>query len=147
MDAEIQFFMCHKDEQEFIEFASTLIDEVKIKDQMIHLTIDDCTLIVTPSLMEKGTLYKGQLEIRASYCDPTNKGYERAKSIFRKLRNWIKKKYWSRLAYIDKNKKDKLIPSRVHWLAPEAKKWKEKNIEGHFLKLSPTSWMVFDIGV
>jgi hypothetical protein len=38
------------------------------------------------------------------------------------------------------------MPSRIHWLAPEAKKWKEETPEKNTLKLSKTSWMVFDIG-
>ncbi len=92
-------------------------------------------------------MYSGVLEIRIEHDrDTACKSQLRANAAYKKLRNWLKKKYWSRLAYINKTKNDKLMPTRIHWLAPEAKKWKEENPEKHILKLSKTSWMVFDIG-
>lgn len=91
-------------------------------------------------------MYSGVLEIRIENSDRACHDQLRANTAYKKLRNWIKKKYWSRLAFINKKKKDQLTPSRIHWLAPDAKKWKEKNAEEHILKLSKTSWMIFEIG-
>ena len=148
MDAEIRFFMTTNDEVEFLEFANKHVDEIKLgqgiesKQQFI---IGDCKLLYTPTLLEENTMYSGVLEIRVESENICNNQLK-ANTTYKKLRNWIKKKYWSRLAYINKLKKDKLTPSRIHWLAPDAKKWKEANPEKHILKLSKTSWMVFDIG-
>ena len=159
MDAEIRFFMTAGDEAEFLEFANKHIDKIEKDSSSSNNTntntnskslkqrfiIDECELLYTPTQLEDNTMYSGVLEIRIP-AEDVCKGQLRATSIYKKLRNWIKKKYWSRLAFINKNKKDKLMPSRIHWLAPEAKKWKEEDPENHLLKLSKTSWMVFDIG-
>lgn len=146
MDAEIQFFMTEKDESDFLDYASTLVDRIDKNSMPLRLIMGDCELFFTPSSLEENTLFAGKLEIRLSKARADFKDLERAKSVFRKLRNKIKKNYWSRLAYLDKNKNDKLTPSRVHWLGVEAKKWKEADPEKHVLKLSKTSWMVFEIG-
>lgn len=146
MDAEIQFFMTEKDESDFLDFARTLVDSIDKNSIPLRLILGDCELLFTPSSLEENTLFTGKLEIRLGKAELNYKDLERAKSAFRKLRNKIKKSYWSRLAYLDKNKNDKLTPSRVHWLGADAKKWKEADPEKHILKLSKTSWMVFDIG-
>ncbi|MEE9445012.1 MAG: hypothetical protein V3V19_05050 [Cocleimonas sp.] len=148
MDAEIRFFMTIEDEEKFLSFAKKHIDEVLQTDTLMQrFSVGDCELLFTPTLAEGTTLYSGVLEIR---IDATNdnacKNQMRANMSYKKLRNWIKKNYWSRLAYINKQKNDQLMPSRIHWLAPEAKQWKESDPKNHMLKLSKTSWMVFDIG-
>ena len=146
MDAEIRFFMTMGDEAEFLEFASKHIDEIKKgKSLKQHFIIDECELLYTPTKVENNTMYSGVLEIRTT-AEDTCKGQLRASNTYKKIRNWLKKKYWSRLAFINKAKKDKLMPSRIHWLGPEAKKWKQEDPQNHILKLSKTSWMVFDIG-
>ena len=144
MDAEIQFFMTAIDEQEFLAFAETQIDSCDKESTPMRLVIGDCELLFTSSITEADIMYAGKLEIHLESTETTHQDLEQAKFTFRKLRNRIKKKYWSRLAY--KNKNDRLTPSRVHWLAPDAKKWKEENPERHILKLSRTSWIAFDIG-
>lgn len=146
MDAEIQFFMSEKDKTDFLEFVEIQVDHIDESNSPIRLIIGDCELLFTPSIFDTNTLFMGKLEIRLGKAEINYQDLERAKSIFRKLRNKIKKDYLSRLAYIDKNKKDRLTPSRVHWLGADAKKWKEANAENHILKLSKTSWMVFEIG-
>ena len=148
MDAEIRFFMTSKDEADFIAFAKIHIDEILPSDsQQQRFTIGDCELLFTPTLIEESTMYSGVLEIRIdATADTVCKNQMRANLSYKKLRNWIKKKYWSRLAFINEKKNNTLMPSRIHWLAPDAKKWKEADPEKHQLKLSKTSWMVFDIG-
>jgi len=142
MDAEIQFFMTSIDEIEFLSFVEKQVDSVVKSDSFFKLVLGDCELFFTPSYLEEKNLYLGKLEIRLG--DFEFKDQERAKYVFRKLRNWLKKKYFSRLAYI--NKRNKLTPSRVHWLGPDAKKWKLLDSDNHLLKLSNTSKTVFDIG-
>jgi len=142
MDAEIQFFMTSIDEIEFLSFVEKQVDSVVKSDSFFKLVLGDCELFFTPSYLEEKNLYLGKLEIRLR--DFEFKDQERAKYVFRKLRNWLKKKYFSRLAYI--NKRNKLTPSRVHWLGPDAKKWKLLDSDNHLLKLSNTSKTVFDIG-
>jgi len=144
MDAEILFFMSAKDQSEFLSFANKSCDSIVEEFDQFQLRIGDCELLFTPSIIEGNTRYCGKFEIRIGPSDKACKDQERAKSTFRKLRNYIKKNYWSRLAYT--NKKGKLTPSRNHWLAPDAKKWKDSDPDKHILKLSKTSWMVFDIG-
>ena len=146
MDAEIQFFMTDKDESDFLEFAKTQVDSIDNSTNPIRLILGDCTLFFTPSITESNTMFMGKLEISTNKADLKYQDLERAKSSFRKLRNKIKKDFWSRLAYLDKNKKNRLTPSRTHWLGADAKKWKESDPDKHILKLSKTSWMVFDIG-
>lgn len=142
MDAEIQFFMTSKDQKEFLLYAEKHVDSINDIDSALEFKIGDCRLHFSPSVLDGNILYLGRLEIRLGISDLHDQ--ERAKSVFRKLRNWLKKNYFSRLAFI--NKRDKLTPSRVHWLAPDAKKWKLKNPEEHLLKLSKTSNTVFNIG-
>ena len=148
MDAEIRFFMTSEDEATFVAFAKKHIDEIILSDTLIQrFVVGDCDLLFTPTVAEGDTLYSGVLEIRIDASDDSAcKNQMRANASYKKLRNWLKKNYWSRLAYINKTKKDQLMPSRIHWLAPEAKKWKEADPESHLLKLSKTSWMVFNIG-
>jgi len=146
MDAEIQFFMTQKDQADFLDFATTIVDETIQNKNDYHLIVGDCALHLVPSEQEEEIIYAGRLEIRLGQAELPYQDLERAKSTFRKLRNWIKKNYWSRLAYLNKNKKNKLTPTRVHWLGPEAKRWKESDPDKHVLKLSKTSWMQFDIG-
>lgn len=147
MDAEIRFFMTSVDEEEFLTFAKKHIDEIVITDPAKqYFVLGDCQLIYTPTEVDGNTMYSGCLEVRTDNLDLECEDQQRTHLCYKKLRNWIKKKYWSRLAYINKTKKDKLMPSRIHWLAPDAKTWKEQEPESHLLKLSKTSWMVFDIG-
>ncbi len=146
MDAEILFFMSKKDQSDFLTLAKTSCDSITTHDDVIRLNLGDCVLFFTPSKFEENTLFCGKLEIRIGPSATACKDQERAKSNFRKLRNHIKKTFWSRLAYKNKNKKNKLTPSRNHWLGPDAKLWKEGNLENNKLKLSKTSWMVFELG-
>lgn len=146
MDAEILFFMSEADQKTFFVEVEKHCDRIETRTDMFHLIIGDCYLQFTPTLFEESTLYCGRLEIRMGSTEKNCKNQEKAKSVFRKLRNWIKKHYWSRLAYLNKNKRDKLTPSRNHWLGPDAKRWKETNPTHNILKLSKTSWMQFDIG-
>ena len=146
MDAEILFFMSEKDQADFLTIAETSCDSISYHGDIIHLNFGDCALIFKPSKFEENTLFCGKLEIRIGPSATACKDQERAKSNFRKLRNHIKKTFWSRLAYENKNKKGKLTPSRNHWLGPDAKLWKERDIDNNQLKLSKTSWMVFELG-
>jgi len=147
MDAEIRFFMTDKDEAEFIAVAEANVDEIDTTNPFKHrFLVGDCELFFTPTLIEDNVMYTGVFEIRIKNNDDACKNQIRANASYKKLRNWIKKNYWSRLAFINENKKNKLTPSRIHWLAPDAKAWKESDEKNHLLKLSKTSWMTFDIG-
>ena len=129
-----------------LKFAQKHVDEIDNSSHPHRFIVGDCELLFTPTVLEEKTsiMYSGVLEIRIKADDCKNQ--IKTNASYKKLRNWIKKKYWSRLAFINKTKNDKLMPSRIHWLAPEAKKWKEADADNHILKLSKTSWMVFDIG-
>ncbi|WP_299876472.1 hypothetical protein [uncultured Cocleimonas sp.] len=146
MDAEILFLMMEKDESEFLAHANDYCDSIDIKEVTSELHIGDCKLLFTHSVLDNETLFCGKLEIRLGREEYNCTDHAKAMSVFRKLRNYIKKGYWSRLAYNHQNKKGKLTPSRNHWLGPEAKKWKDTDSSNHILKLSKTSWMEFDIG-
>ncbi len=146
MDAEILCFMTEKDQEDFFREVQKHCDEINLSTLPMQLVVGDCRLLFTPTKSDNETLYCGKLEIRLGPSDSACNSQERAKKVFRKLRNWIKKGYWSRLAYLNQNKKGKLTPSRNHWLGPDAKRWKELNPDKHILQLSKTSWMTFDIG-
>lgn len=150
MDAEILFFMTATDQSNFLEMAAECCDSIteKAESKTMLLHVASCHLLFTPSTFEQDTIYAGQLEIRSSSFSEEQElsDQNHAKFVFRKLRNVIKKHYWSRLAYLNKNKKDKLTPSRNYWLGPDAKTWKETDEKKRFLKLSTTSWMMFELG-
>ena len=150
MESEIQFFMTEKDQTEFFDYAKTLLDAIGQINNQEHSTfhIGNCEMVFTPSRLEHRTLYAGRLRMNTidkdgQACNKENQ----AKKVYRQLKKWIKKHYWSRLAFLDKNKKNKLTPSRAYFLGADAKKWKDTNPGKHKLKLSATSWMVFEIGI
>jgi len=149
MDAEILFFMTSKDQDDFLKVVEKHCDSISEANHSKNLMfqIGGCSLVFVSSKLEVDTLFMGKLEIRLSNVSTDIETFdrERAKTVFRKLRNWMKKHYWSRLAYLNQNKNNKLTPSRNHWLGPDAKIWKESD-KKHLLKLSKTSWMVFEIG-
>jgi len=145
MESELQFFMTKKDQDVFLDFVKDLVDSINPVDenQTYLFTIDDCSLIFIPSPQEKNILYAGKLNIKTENC----KQEERTKKVYRKLRNWLKKHYWSRLAYLNVKKNNKLTPSRAYWVGSDAKSWKDEDPDNHIFKLSATSWMVFEIGI
>lgn len=152
MESEIQFFMTPKDQQAFFEMAEKLIDRISDEKQAdgrkIHnFHVGRCVIKFTPSPTDGDTLYTGKLSVKTGTIDEHCKEAARTQQVFKKLRNWLKKNFWSRLAYLNIKKKNKLTPSRAYWLGPDAKRWKEQDPEKHILKLSATSWMVFDIGI
>jgi hypothetical protein len=147
MDAEIILFMTKKDQADFLTFAKKYIDSTDISETACRLVVGECELLLTPSKMKHNVMVTGKFEIRLGPSESACKDQERAKKTFRKLRNYIKKQYWSRLAYINKKKKNQLTPSRNHWLGPDAKTWKDADAKNHVLKLSQTSWMEFEIGI
>lgn len=142
MEAEIQFFMTSKDEKDFLIYAEQHVDSIDHSHSAIVFKVGDCNLNFYPSVKDGNQLFLGRLEVRLGMSQ--FKDQERAKSVFRKLRNWLKKGYFSRLAFL--NKRSQLTPSRVHWLGPDAKKWKLDKPKEHLLRLSTTSNTVFDIG-
>lgn len=146
MDAEILFFMTELDQRNFLLEVEKQCDQIQKEADYYLFLVGESYLQFTPTLSQDNTLYCGKLEIRSGSLEGVSKDQEQAKATFRKLRNWLKKTYWSRLAYSNKNKKDKLTPSRNHWLGPDAKEWKETKPDVHSLKLSASSWMTFDIG-
>ena len=146
MDAEIIFFMTEVDQKNFLLEVEKHCDHIEKEADLFQFLVGNCTLQFTQSAFEDNTLFCGKLEIRSVYSGAAFTDHEKAKAVFRKLRNWLKKSYWSRLAYNNKNKKDKLTPSRNHWLGPDAKLWNEANPKENLLKLSKTSWMTFNIG-
>lgn len=145
MESELQFFMTKKDQNAFFDFVEDLVDRIdQVEETETYLfSIDDCSLIFTPSPYKKNILYTGKLNIKTESC----RKEERTKKVYRKLKNWLKKNYWSRLAYLNINKNNQLTPSRAYWVGPDAKRWKDEDPEDHIFKLSATSWMVFDIGI
>jgi len=145
MESEQQFFMTEKDQEAFFDFVKGLVDSIEPVEetQNYQFSIDDCCLIFTPSLQDENILYAGKLNIKTENC----KKEERTKKVYRNLKSWLKKNYWSRLAYLNQNKNNRLTPSRAYWVGPDAKRWKDEDSEDHIFKLSATSWMVFNIGI
>lgn len=143
MESEQQFFMTEKDQEAFFDYVKGLVDSIDQVEETYQFSIDDCFLIFTPSPHESNILYAGKLNIKTEGC----KKEERTKKIYRTLKGWLKKNYWSRLAYLNQNKNNRLTPSRAYWVGPDAKRWKDEDPEDHIFKLSATSWMVFDIGI
>ena len=146
MQSELQFFMSETDQSHFFAFVRELVDAVSEDRSTLH--IGDCVMTFTPSSFADNTLFTGKLSINTiDQAGVACHDEERAKTVFRKIKKWLKKHYWSRLAFLNKHKKNKLTPSRAYWLGPDAKKWKDANPDQHILKLSATSWMVFEIGI
>ncbi len=149
MESELQFFMTEKDQAVFFEYAESLLDQISpSNDSSYVFHIGDCVMSFKPSPFENNTLFTGKLKMNTIDSEGQACAKEQqAKKVYRQLKKWIKKNYWSRLAFLDKNKKNKLTPSRAYFLGTDAKKWKDANPGKHKLKLSATSWMVFEIGI
>ena len=73
--------------------------------QIQCLYIGECILKLTPSYFDGDILYTGKIVINTGTIDEHCKEADRAQKVYRKLRNWMKKHYWSRLAYLNKLKK------------------------------------------
>jgi len=142
--------MSAKDQYDFFEVAEPYFSSIEedVQNKIFSFKIGGCQLLFTPSTREDNIIYTGKLEIRLNPISNNSnlQDVNQTKEAFRKLRNWLKKHYWSRLAYNNKNKGNKLTPSRNYWLGPDAKLWKDANEGNRQLKLSKTSWMIFELG-
>ena len=87
MDAEILFFMMEKDEANFVTFAKQYCDSIVNQNGTTQFNIGDCKLLFTRSILEDKTMYCGKLEIRLGRAEFDCVNQEKAKSVFRKLRN------------------------------------------------------------
>ena len=142
MKAELQFFMTAKDMSDFLQFAQ---DKVDIIENSQRFVIGDCEINLEPSLITDNTIFIGHINIDTGSNDQSCNDQERAKSVFRSLRNWLKKNYTCKLSTATLENKDKQSMSRSHWLGPDARRWKEEDENKHLLRLSQTSSAIFEV--
>ncbi len=142
MKAELQFFMTPKDTEDFLRFTQDKVDAI---EEARHFIIGDCEIHHEASLLSNDTIFIGRINIDTGDINHHCKDQERAKAVFRTLRNWLKKHYTCKLSTASLDDPDKRSMSRSHWLGPDAKRWKEKDASNRLLRLSTTSPATFDV--
>ena len=100
----------------------------------------------TPGSLEDSMLIVGSLVINTGPVDDSCADQERAKKVYRRIRNWFKKNYSNKLyTYMLEGDKNEAA-ARNHWISPSASAWVQENNDRQ-LKLYNTSPLVFDIMV
>lgn len=146
MKAEIQFFAMPNDINEVLALIDDKTNTVEKKGESTHLIIGDCKLVYTSGSLQKNRLIVGSLSINTGSADDSCGDQERAKKVYRFIRNWFKKNYSNKLyTYMLEGNKNETA-ARNHWISPAATAWKQKD-KNRQLKLYDTSPLVFDLMV
>jgi hypothetical protein len=146
MRSEFQFFMAPQDQKDFLEFALPYIHEID-KSSKIYwkLFLEDCYIQFEPSRILDGNLISGRIAIATHGLDKeaTCKNPDDAEKVYRKYRNWLKKRYSNKLSCYNIHKPESKQESKHFWIGPNAVEWKQKN-DG-LLKQFPNGFVVFEI--
>lgn len=144
MKAELQFFAMPDDAEILLAVANDYVDSIELKDSSHRLVIGDCEIIYTNTILQQKTLLVGSVAINTGTVDHACADQERAKKIYRNLRQWLKKNYSNKLSTYSLDGSEKIALARNHWISPAATKWKKQDSE-RLLKLYDTSPIVFEL--
>lgn len=149
MKAELQFFALPEDVEALLENVRDKVDSVDELDSqqgVMKLVIGECEIHLKASKVQEDMLLVGSVSINTGPVDDPCKDQERAKSVYRSLRKWVKKHYSNRLYsyYLEGDKRE--AAARNHWASPAALDWKSRVSERVF-KLYDTSPIAFEIMV
>lgn len=141
MKAELQFFAMPDDVEEILALVQSKIDAVEYKHRFI---IGDCEVAYKAGILQDNILLMGSVTINTGEVSNSCAAQERAKSVYRLVRKWMKKHYSNRLNtyQLTGDRKDKA--ARNHWISPAATLWKNAD-EKHELKIIENSSTAFDI--
>ena len=144
MKAELQFFAMPDDVEEILTLVQAKIDTVEYKHRFI---IGDCEVAYKAGIIKDHILLMGSVIIDTGSVGNSCAAQERAKSVYRTVRKWMKKHYSNQLNtyQLTGDRKDKA--ARNHWISPAAAAWKTSN-ENHLLKIiehSPTAFEIMQI--
>jgi hypothetical protein len=146
MKAELQFFAMPDEKSEVLAFVEDKVDTIQEMDNQRHLIIGDCKLVFTGSSIQEDMLIVGSIAINTGTVDDSCADQEKAKAVYRKIRNWFKKGYSNKLCtYSLEGDRDDGV-ARNHWISPAAIEWKKED-KSRLLKLYDTSPIAFDIMV
>ncbi len=145
MRSEFQFFMVAKDQEDFFEFVDPFIDKIdKSLKSYWKLLIGDCYIQFIPCQIQDGDLIAGRIAIATHGLDKEltcANGIE-AEKIYKKSRNWLKKRYTNKLTCRNIHKPENRQVSKHLWIGANAKIWKQNN-KG-LLKQIPGGFVVFE---
>ena len=146
MKAELQFFALPNDSDEVLATVKDTVDAIETQKGNTRIIVGDCELVYTPGALEGRLLIVGSLAINTGPVDDSCADQERAKKVYRHIRNWFKKNYSNKLyTYMLEGDKNETA-ARNHWISPSASAWVQEDKERQ-LKLYDTSPLVFDIMV
>ena len=139
MKAELQFFAMPDDAEEFLAFARDKVDSIENNHRLV---IGDCKIIYTAGVIDDTMLLVGSIAINTGTVDNSCADQERAKAVYRSLRQWFKKTYSNKLSTYSLDDSEKVALARNHWISPAAIAWKKADSQ-RLLKLYDTSPIVF----
>ena len=141
MKAELQFFAMPDDVEEVLALVKHKVDVIENNHRLV---IGDCEVHYNPSVINDNILLMGTVAINTGTVADSCAAQERAKSVYRTLRKWLKKNYSNQLNtyQLVGDRKDKA--ARNHWISPAAIAWKAEN-EAHLLKVLENSQTAFNI--
>jgi len=141
MKAELQFFAMPNDVEEILALVQSKLDAVEYKHRFI---MGDCEVAYKAGILKENILLMGSVVIDTGTVANSCAAQERAKSVYRMVRKWIKTHYSNRLNtyQLTGDRKDKA--ARNHWISPAAAVWKNLD-EQHELKIIENSSTAFDI--
>lgn len=145
MRSELQFFMVPKDQDAFLEFAEPHINEIdKSPGAYWKLVVGDCFIQFIPCCIHDGDLISGRIALATHGLDkePTCEDGLGAEKIYKKFRNWLKKRYSNKLTCRNIHIPDSSQDSKHLWVGPNVQKWKQNN-NGQ-LKQIPGGFVVFE---
>lgn len=141
MKAELQFFAMPEDVEEILALIEAKIDAIKYKHRFV---VGDCEVTYKAGVLIDDILLMGSIAIDTGTVDNSCAAQERAKSVYRIVRKWIKKHYSNRLNTYQLTGERKDKAARNHWISPAAVAWKKAD-EQHILKITAESSTAFDI--
>lgn len=139
MKAELQFFAMPDDAEEFLAFAREKADSIENNHRLV---IGDCEIFYTAGVIDNTMLLVGSVAINTGTVDNSCADQERAKAIYRSLRQWVKKNYSNKLSTYSLDKSEKVALARNHWISSAATTWKKADSQRE-LKLYASSPIAF----
>lgn len=148
MKAELQFFAMPDDADVLLAFAKNKVDSIEVLNnenaQQHRLVIGDCDILYTASTLQDHMLLVGSVAINTGPVNHSCKDQERAKTVYRRLRKWLKKNYSNKLSTDSLDGSEKVALARNHWISPAAVAWKREDQQRQ-LKLYDTSPIIFEL--
>ncbi len=137
--------MSVEDQNEFLHFCREHIDSIdESPDVYWFLMVGDCPIQLLHSKCKDDVLISGRIAIATHGFQIQCNDAERAEKVFKKLRNWIKKRYNNHLNCRSIYGEGKTSPVKNFWVGTDAIRWKAEKNERLFKQLSFDGAIVFE---